>query len=91
MVILHAHPSPDENAQATHLIEIQGDNQSDYESLTKEEKDELAREFKEEKDGLIKIPRVTARSRRQEVTNTVRNIRQLVRGSIEYSELGTTY
>lgn len=59
-------------------MEIQGDYHDDYDLLDQEEKDDLVKEFQVEKDSLVKVPRMTARGRIQEVSNTVRNIRQLV-------------
>ena len=60
------------------LLEIQDDYRDEYDTLTKEERDELVREFKEEKNTMRKIPRATARGRMQDVSNVTRNIRELV-------------
>lgn len=60
------------------MLRLQDDYHDEYDDLTKDEKDELVREFNDEKDQLKKVSRPTARARMQDVANVVRNIRQLV-------------
>jgi hypothetical protein len=43
------------------MLEIQEDYREEYQNLTKDERDELVKNFKEEKSTLRKIPRPTAR------------------------------
>jgi hypothetical protein len=60
------------------MLEIQEDFREEYQNLTKDERDELVKNFKEEKSTLRKIPCPTARGRVQDVANVTRNICELV-------------
>jgi hypothetical protein len=60
------------------LVEIHKEHHREYDELTTEQKEELTREFTDEKDGLKKVRRPTARGRLQDVLNVVRNMQQLV-------------
>jgi hypothetical protein len=68
----------DNSFNPTSMPELQDDYHDEYDDLTKDEKDKLVQEFNDEKDQLKKALRPTARARMQDVTNVVRNIRQLV-------------
>lgn len=60
------------------LLEIQQEHRDEYDELTKEEKEELIREFVDEKDGLKKLRRPSARGRLQDALSVVRNMQKLV-------------
>ena len=61
------------------LGEIQTDYGNEYNDLSKEDKDELIKEFKSIKKSALSIRRPTARARIQDVANVVRNMELLVR------------
>jgi hypothetical protein len=60
------------------LNEIQQKNRDEYGNLDHEQKALLAAEHQAEKEIAKKIPRVTARSRIQDVSNVVKNMTMLV-------------
>jgi hypothetical protein len=60
------------------LHEIQQEHRDEYDELTKEEKEELIREFINEKDGLKRVRRPSAKGRLQDALNVVRNMQKLV-------------
>jgi hypothetical protein len=60
------------------LLDIQATYQEEYNALDDESRDEIIREFKENIDTTKSIRRPSPRGRILDVSNTLRNIRQLV-------------
>jgi pyruvate-formate lyase-activating enzyme len=67
-----------DNSHPMSLLEIHQEYHDEYEELSKEEKEELIKEFTDEKDGLKNVRQPTARGRLQDALNVVRNMQQLV-------------
>ena len=60
------------------LLDIQATYQEEYNALDNESRDEIIREFKENIDTTKTVRRPSPRGRILDVSNTLRNIRQLV-------------
>lgn len=62
------------------LISIQDAYKEEYNALGEEEREEIVKEYKENRDITNHIARPSPRGRIQDFSNTVRNIISLVRG-----------
>jgi len=60
------------------LLEMQQKYLDEYRALGKEERDEIVREFKENVDITKNLPRPAPRGKIQDVSNVIRNMRELV-------------
>ncbi|KAF8874789.1 hypothetical protein BD779DRAFT_1423976, partial [Infundibulicybe gibba] len=62
------------------LLEIQDEYQDEYNALSKEEKDQLVEDFRNNKEAALNLRRPTAKARIQDVANVVRNMQELLSG-----------
>ena len=60
------------------LLEIHKEFQDEYHNLSKEEKEELIKEFSEEKENLKGVQRPSSKACQLDVANVARNIEMLV-------------
>jgi hypothetical protein len=68
----------DPSGSKENLLDVQQSRSKEYHALSKEEKEDLIQEFQHEKDDRLTAPRLSSKARIQDITNTARNMENLV-------------